>query len=78
MSDDLFDLGPIPWKSKRYYICKCNIGLWYSLQTMMIRITEDRDVTIDEWKDAVLAYPFSTEGCLCKMCRYRRWYGPSI
>lgn len=63
------------WRSYRYINCNNSMPLWFGINSSNITIVEQRGLTKDEWKNIVLDYPFDTNGCLCKMCRYRRWYG---
>lgn len=64
-----------PWKGKRYYICQSNIGLWMSLSPESTQaMIEQRHMTREEDMAAARRYPYKTNGCRCKWCRYRRLY----
>lgn len=56
-------------------ICQSRMPLWIGLKLIRIQIIENRETTLEEWKEAVLSFPEDTNGCKCKACRYRRWFG---
>lgn len=74
MSDDIFP----EWgsnKTVRLWICQTSMPLWVALsiehtQAMM----EQRRMTREEEKKAILSYPYETT-CRCRDCRYRRIFG---
>lgn len=83
MSDDFFGIDPKlygKWKSVKYNTCKTNISLWVALHDSgykyLLEFGRTLKETDPEWRSAVLSYPYDTKDCLCKMCHYRRWFGP--
>lgn len=68
----------IEWKTVKIRICKNPMPLWLGINAVVIECSKQRKLTDEEWKDIVLNYPFDTEDCRCKPCRFRRWFGPKI
>jgi hypothetical protein len=75
MIDDVFE-GFGPWKTKRLILCQNSMPLWVSLSDGHIEaMAENRTATREEEKKAILSYPYDTNGCRCRNCRYRRIFG---
>jgi hypothetical protein len=69
--------GTYEWaiKAKRVYICKCRMPLWVALQEMPIRVSRQGEVTRQEEKDIIKAFPEDIGDCKCRNCRYKRIFG---
>jgi hypothetical protein len=48
------------------------LGLTKEHQTAAL---EFRQMTREEEKSAILSYPYDTDNCKCRNCRYRRIFG---
>lgn len=71
---DYEEFAPYPWASRRYFVCQSRMSLWIGLQSMLIRLGLDRDLTKDETKAIIQSFPESTNACRCFDCRYHRLY----
>ena len=60
------------WTGKRMICCNSSMALWYALNAVPITCGELREVTRQEYKDIVRAFPKNTNNCRCKECRYFR------
>jgi hypothetical protein len=71
--DSFWGLTDIRWKSKQYYICQTGgLGLWLGLNFINFRVLERREPTREEYKEALLKFPYEISACRCKDCRYAR------
>lgn len=62
-------------RSKRLIICNNSMVLWVSLQMLKYRLNPNKDITErrNYYKMLIRSYPYDTNDCKCKECRYHRF-----
>ncbi len=65
------------WKTCRFYMCQTgSLDLWTALNTVNIRVLEERSPTNKEYTDILRSFPYEiSKTCRCRDCRYLRIFG---
>jgi hypothetical protein len=72
---DFFGEGPNLWKSTRIWFCQTGgMPLWLGLQlaSCLDCVNGYCENKREEYKKAVLSFPYEVGSCRCKDCRYFR------
>lgn len=72
-NDAFWGFGPS--KTIRFITCQTGgMSLWVALNQMIPSVAENRRPTREEYKAAVLSWPYEVaSNCICKDCRYFRF-----